>query len=271
MYAPPSGALDPARCQHRCSHLIDPAYQCERGPTHESEDEPLHVARPRRNGKLTWKTGGTLDFDQAWWDAYREKDTAEREAARFTPAYRAWAAENGRTPEEQEDYERKFPSAKVPWMKRNGRAMYEWKVAVIACGARKQATHAPARELYTGPLFRSAMAHASAPGRYDQIVIISGMHGALRADDMVAPYELWLAKEMEGYQREWGRRTAQGLDALTHSADRHRLLTFLAPALYCDLVIPYLTSWSWTTPASWRTPLRGLGIGEQRAKLGRLT
>lgn len=75
----------------------------------------------------------------------------------------------------------------------------------------------------------------------------------------------------EGYQREWGRRTAQGLDALTHSADRHRLLTFLAPALYCDLVIPYLTSWSWTTPASWRTPLRGLGIGEQRAKLGRLT
>ena len=58
---------------------------------------------------------------------------------------------------------------------------------VIGCGASKGAEPAPARALYTGPLFRAAAAHAERSGR--PWSIFSARHGLVAPDRVLRPYE----------------------------------------------------------------------------------
>lgn len=122
---------------------------------------------------------------------------------------------------------------------------------VIACGARKAATAAAARDLYVGGLFRAARAAAEADGR--AWLICSAQHGLLHPDTVIAPYERRLARSR---------------------ADITRLAGLIAEQR------PPLAVEAWT-PAHYTaalrgggihvqdTPLAGLGIGQQLAWLTR--
>jgi uncharacterized protein DUF6884 len=60
---------------------------------------------------------------------------------------------------------------------------------VLACGAQKLPTAAPALELYTGPLFASARRWALSVTSRDRIFILSALHGLVGADQVLEPYD----------------------------------------------------------------------------------
>jgi hypothetical protein len=62
---------------------------------------------------------------------------------------------------------------------------------VIPCGGAKTDRPVPARDLYTGSMFRHTLnaALAMADGDDAQVLILSAEHGLLRLDDVVAPYD----------------------------------------------------------------------------------
>ena len=60
-------------------------------------------------------------------------------------------------------------------------------IGLIGCGARKLSTAAPARDLYTGPLFLAARAYVEV--RCERWGILSAKHGFLDPDEVVEPYD----------------------------------------------------------------------------------
>lgn len=69
---------------------------------------------------------------------------------------------------------------------------------VVACGARKGSAPAPARDLYTGSLFRhvlkgveaEAKATARDLGRPVTVLVLSAAHGLVTLDEVLAPYDV---------------------------------------------------------------------------------
>ena len=60
-------------------------------------------------------------------------------------------------------------------------------IAVISCGARKAKTPQPAKDLYIGAYFKKARGAAEALGC--PWVIMSALHGLVRPDTVLDPYE----------------------------------------------------------------------------------
>lgn len=58
---------------------------------------------------------------------------------------------------------------------------------IVGCGKTKAPTPCPARELYTGCLFRAARAHAETSGR--PWLILSALWGLIEPDRVLEPYD----------------------------------------------------------------------------------
>jgi len=74
----------------------------------------------------------------------------------------------------------------------NGTTAYTGITYVIPCGAAKLDAPAPARDLYTGAMFRHTLAAAEAAAEGDEqarILILSAEHGLIGLDEIVAPYD----------------------------------------------------------------------------------
>jgi hypothetical protein len=131
-------------------------------------------------------------------------------------------------------------------------------LVVIPCGARKLPDRAPARELYTGPYFRAALAWAEATTDPDRILILSARYGLIRPWMVRAPYEQRMDRpgaistaRVQG-QADWGY----------HLADHPHVLA-VGGAAYLDVV-----------RAVWphaEAPFEGLALGHQLAALRRAT
>lgn len=65
---------------------------------------------------------------------------------------------------------------------------------VLACGAQKLPTPAPALELYTGPLFASARRWALSIAPRSRIFVLSAKHGLVEGDQVLEPYDQRLEK-----------------------------------------------------------------------------
>lgn len=129
---------------------------------------------------------------------------------------------------------------------------------LIACGRSKDPDPQPARDLYTGDLFRKARAYAEACGA--RWFILSAKHGLLDPAAVVAPYDLCLADLPTCRQLAWGGRVR--LQLVEHGVTE-RPLILIAGKLYREaLGLP---------PAETVALLEGLGIGQQRAWLARET
>jgi hypothetical protein len=128
-------------------------------------------------------------------------------------------------------------------------------IGVIACGKAKLDHPAPARELYTGNLFRAAREYVET--RCDEWFILSAKHGLVLPDDVLAPYELYLAATTPRYQAAWNLRV--GRQVTRYVGPRNARLVVLAGTAY--------RAWSATSLYPIETPLRGLGMGKQLAYL----
>lgn len=82
-------------------------------------------------------------------------------------------------------------------------------VVLVGCVKTKRSEPAPARDLYTSPLFVRRRAYADARGV--PWFILSAEHGLLEQDQIVAPYDLALKNASTSYRREWGRRVVEAL------------------------------------------------------------
>lgn len=142
-----------------------------------------------------------------------------------------------------------------------------YRLAILACGRSKLDRAAPAEELYTGALFRASL--AAARKLADRFVILSAKHGVLSPETVTEPYEQSIAAMHKLAREQWGALAAKGLQAAlgyssTHVANpRVREVLCLAPASYVELVSIY-------GKREWVMPLKGLGIGHQKAALRQL-
>jgi len=141
-------------------------------------------------------------------------------------------------------------------------------VIVVGCGKSKLAHAAPARELYTGSLFRMARRYAEATG--EPWVILSGWHGVVLPSEPVEPYDRGLPETASARQR-WAQLAARQI-ADVRAKDTVGLLLgrpveILAGERYAAPLAAELDA----LDIEWREPLAGLGLGERLARLKRMT
>jgi hypothetical protein len=127
------------------------------------------------------------------------------------------------------------------------------RIALVGCGKEKLDRPAPARELYTGSLFRMAVAYAEA--HCDGWFVLSAEHGLVASDQVLAPYDTRIEQVVP---RSWGRRVAA---QLVIAAPARATLVLLAGDAY--------GAFRTHTSLTLEEPLRGMGIGERRAWLSR--
>lgn len=131
-------------------------------------------------------------------------------------------------------------------------------VALVACGKRKLDRPAPARALYTSPLFRRASAYADAHA--DRWYVLSAFHGLIAPDTELHPYDRSLAAASVRERDAWAERVAYDLRRACHGYVVRVVL--LAGAVYRDPLAHRLRQW-----CAVETPLAGLPIGAQLAWL----
>ncbi len=125
-------------------------------------------------------------------------------------------------------------------------------IPLIACGKSKLPDAAPARELYTGTLFRKSVAYAESQS-VDRIFVLSGKLGLVPIDAVVEPYELKLHTLPIAERKRWAGRV---VDELRRYADLQadRFLILAGPR-YREHLLPPL--------APTKVPLRGMSQGHQ--------
>jgi len=123
---------------------------------------------------------------------------------------------------------------------------------LISCVSKKLDRPAPAKDLYTSPLFKSAYRYATSL-KPDTIFILSAKYGLLSCDKVIAPYDETL-NDMKASEVEAWAKTV--LTELTQKTDLKKdRFVFLAGNRYRKYVIPHLQHYS--------IPMEGLGIGKQ--------
>lgn len=142
------------------------------------------------------------------------------------------------------------------------------EVVLVGCSGPKLDHAAPARELYTGALFRKSVAYAEARGL--EWIVLSALHGVVLADQLLDPYEKTLKSASRCAREEWGQKVQAELKRLFPGAR----FVFLAGQDYATAI----SGLERTRGANGRVvdrcnpldavePLRGMGIGEKLAWL----
>jgi hypothetical protein len=98
-------------------------------------------------------------------------------------------------------------------------------VAIVGCSAIKSPTPTPARDFYRSPLFKAALAYAEA--RTKHVAIVSAMHGAVKLDQILTPYDRKLTELRKSEREDWGVRTVNGLIRWCHLTPLSPPPTFL--------------------------------------------
>jgi hypothetical protein len=129
-------------------------------------------------------------------------------------------------------------------------------VALVGCGKQKLAVRATARELYTGALFRKALAYALTltPRAY----VLSALHGVVDLEQELDPYELSMAgvEDPDAWAVGATHDLARLLDQHRRGREPLRLVV-LAGAAYADPMKVAAERWGWGV----EEPLRGLQQG----------
>lgn len=136
------------------------------------------------------------------------------------------------------------------------------RVAVIGCGKTKLGGTHPARALYTGPLFRAALAHAERTA--DRVWIASARYGLLDLDQVIDSYDQTLTGRPKREREDWGVAVAR--DLFAKLGGRRFELTILAGHDYASPIAHQLYLASLrpdSTVLAIARPLDGLGVGQR--------
>jgi hypothetical protein len=137
-------------------------------------------------------------------------------------------------------------------------------VVLVTCVKNKLRLPAPAKDLYTSPLFTRERRYAENLGR--PWFILSAEHGLVAPDEWLAPYERYLPGTSSGYRAAWGRWVAERLDILAGPLSGMRI-EIHAGAAYVDAVAGELEA----KGAQVVAPLEGLMMGQRLSWYDRQT
>lgn len=135
-------------------------------------------------------------------------------------------------------------------------------IGLVACCKTKLDRAAPARELYRSPLFRLSLAYAERT--CETVYVASALHGLVRLDAVIAPYEATLIGATRTYRAAWGELV---LGALVERHGTNLPITFLVGRDYVAPIM--LARHGLRVHVSARSPLAGLQIGQRLAFLKR--
>lgn len=128
-------------------------------------------------------------------------------------------------------------------------------VVLISCSKSKLTKKAPARHLYTGRLFRKAVAWAESAG-YTWYVV-SALHGLVHPDRPLEPYDFTL-KKLRAFELESWAHMVVGAELTKYvSKGSHAIL--IMPQLYRHYIESELRKASIT----FENPIEHLAIGKQ--------
>ena len=85
------------------------------------------------------------------------------------------------------------------------------RVGLVGCVKKKQSRPAPAGDLYTSPLFRGRRAYVERT--CERWLILSALHGVVRPDAVLEPYDVTLNDASPAERRSWATRVLRQLDA----------------------------------------------------------
>ena len=147
-------------------------------------------------------------------------------------------------------------------------------VYLVGCGKSKLAHAAPARALYTGPLFRKSLAVAEreAAATGGTVLILSAEYGAVPLDGMLDPYDLALTSLSAAERRAWGEATAimvrcrLGISAA--ELVERRLVAYAGHAYVWALMHGIAEDSGWVPRIE--QPLKGLTMGRRLSRLNGL-
>ena len=131
------------------------------------------------------------------------------------------------------------------------------RVALVGCGKKKLDGKHPARDLYTGPLFKAALAHATRTA--DEAFILSARHGLLALDEEVESYDKPLASASWSERERWAYRVCLDLRRRLHG--RRFEVAIFAGQTYADPIDRCMALLDRTVAVT--TPLAGLSLGYQ--------
>lgn len=141
-------------------------------------------------------------------------------------------------------------------------------VAIIGCGKSKLDHAAPACELYTGSLFRAALAHAESTA--DRVFIASAKHGLLRTTQTIEPYDQKLRRGGVGaFVRDasvdaWRARVSGQLHKLARDLRGPGVLfSIYAGADYSLPIVEAIRFAAIEQAYHVRTPLDGMTLGRR--------
>ena len=141
-------------------------------------------------------------------------------------------------------------------------------VALVGCGKAKGSKAAPARELYTSPLFRKSLELAELIA--DATFVASASRGLVELDEIVEPYDTKLPADRHAADA-WARDLL--VELVLHalgSAPILRLVLFMGTRYAAPII--RVVEEARRTSTSWETPteiMRGLEIGDRLAFLNR--
>lgn len=126
---------------------------------------------------------------------------------------------------------------------------------LISCSKSKLTHRAPARELYTGQLFRKAVAWAESHGH--QWFVISALHGLVKPDQELDPYDYTIKDRRGAREREsWAHLAASDLSSYV---GKHSHAVLIMPNLYRRFIETELQRHAIT----YENPVASMAIGQQ--------
>lgn len=123
-------------------------------------------------------------------------------------------------------------------------------VALVGCGKRKASVQKglPAKDLYTGVLFRLAFGHALKTA--DDVLILSALHGLICPYRVTEPYDFAMSQRTSEGREAWGNEVVSCLNAEYPMTRLH--LVFYAGMQYVKPVMRALPEkkpyWTWENP-----------------------
>jgi uncharacterized protein DUF6884 len=104
-------------------------------------------------------------------------------------------------------------------------------VVLVGCVRSKRPAAAAAADLFASPLFAGRRRYATASGL--PWYILSAKFGLLAPDDVIGPYDVYLAEQSPGYRKAWGEFVVAQLEQLQPEL-RGRTVEVHAGAAYVD-------------------------------------
>jgi len=131
-------------------------------------------------------------------------------------------------------------------------------LGLISCSSLKQDYPCKASEMYqASDLFKKAYSYATK--NYDFVAILSAKYGLLFPDDKIEPYDLTLNTMKSQPRKNWAEKVFAQMQNKLRLGDYK--IFFHAGKKYRE----YLTSKLERIGVTCEVPLRGLGIGKQKA------